>query len=69
MTEAMNAAISVGLEPLVERKAGSAADYHSEFTAQGFAANDFAEDLYFGRESLSRQASCRNSFGGHRRLR
>ena len=41
MTEAMNASLSVGLEPLVERKSGSASDYHGEFTAQGFAPNDF----------------------------
>lgn len=42
LTEAMNAALSVGVAPLVERKAGSASDYHNEFTSEGFSTNDFA---------------------------
>jgi glycerophosphoryl diester phosphodiesterase len=42
LTEAMNTALSAGLAPMVERKAGSANDYHNDFTAGGFSANDFA---------------------------
>ena len=42
LTEAMNAALSAGVAPMVERKAGSASDYHNEFTSEGFSTNDFA---------------------------
>ncbi|MDG1358649.1 MAG: glycerophosphodiester phosphodiesterase family protein [Akkermansiaceae bacterium] len=42
LTEAMNAALSAGVAPMVERKAGSASDYHNEFTTNGFSTNDFA---------------------------
>lgn len=42
LTEAMNAALAAGVAPMVERKAGSATDYHNEFTAEGFSTNDFA---------------------------
>jgi glycerophosphoryl diester phosphodiesterase len=41
MTEAMDAAIAANIEPLVERKAGTAAAYHAEFVAEGFDPADF----------------------------
>ena len=41
MAEAMETAMDRGIEPLVERKAGSAAAYHAQFVAEGYAASDF----------------------------
>jgi glycerophosphoryl diester phosphodiesterase len=41
LAEAMDAALSLGLEPLVEHKAGSAADYDAAFLMQGFAPEEF----------------------------
>ena len=41
MTEAINACLAKGMVPLIERKAGAAADYHAEFVAQGFTPGQF----------------------------
>jgi glycerophosphoryl diester phosphodiesterase len=41
LAAAINAAIANGIEPLIERKKGDAADYHSEFVEQALSANDF----------------------------
>ncbi|TWU26085.1 glycerophosphodiester phosphodiesterase [Bythopirellula polymerisocia] len=42
MNELMTSAISVGLKPLVERKAGDAQAYHNEFVTMGLATTDFS---------------------------
>lgn len=41
MSEAISFAMSVGIEPLVERKAGGAVTYHNEFVSTGLAPADF----------------------------
>ena len=41
MEAAINAAITNGIEPLIERKGGDAAVYHTEFVALALTPNDF----------------------------
>ena len=41
MAAAINAAITSGIEPLIERKKGAAADYHAEFASLALSPNDF----------------------------
>ena len=41
LAAAINAAITSGVEPLIERKKGAAAVYHAEFVAQALSVNDF----------------------------
>lgn len=41
MAEAINASLLSGITPLIERKAGSALDYHNEFISMGLSTSDF----------------------------
>ena len=41
IVDTSNACLAAGIVPLIERKAGAASDYHTEFVAQGFAPGQF----------------------------